>query len=243
MLEIFIIEDTAELASLYEEHLNKQIFINDYTAEIALVSDASEPVIELVKKKNVQGGLYFLDIEIADIASNGIDLAMQIRKHDIDAEIVFLTSHDELVMTAIEAKVAMLDYIIKTKGLEQTKARITDDLAIAMTRYLQINKQRTGFVYSIGTKKFTAQIADVIYIESATLDHKLILHRVNEITELNGNLKDFDHEYSFLVRVHRSILVNRNHIESFDTKERTIRLDNGVELPASARLLKEFMKT
>ncbi|QBO35153.1 response regulator transcription factor [Periweissella cryptocerci] len=242
MLNVFIVEDTPELATTYEAHINKQIFINDYNAAVTLVCNNSAPVLEQLKAQQIQGGLYFLDIEIADKVTNGIDLAMAIRNLDIDAAIVFLTSHDEMVMPAIEAKVTMLDYIIKTSGLEKSKQRITEDLALAIKRNIQINKQRTGFVYSIGTKKFTAQPDDVLYLESAASDHKLILHQVNEINDLNGNLNVFEKDYDFLVRIYRSILVNVNKIVTVDTKARTVTLTNGIELPISTHYMKELIK-
>lgn len=242
MLDIFIVEDTPELAATYEAHINKQIFINEYNATVTLVCNNSAPILEHIKTKHVHGGLYFLDIEIADTVTNGIDLAMDIRELDIDAEIVFLTSHDEMVMPAIEAKVTMLDYIIKTAGLEQSKQRISDDLALAIKRNILINKQRSGFVYSIGTKKFTAQPDDILYLESASSDHKLVLHQVNAITDLNGNLSDFEKDYTFLVRIYRSLLININKIASIDTKTRTVTLTNGTELPVSTRYMKELLK-
>ncbi|QBO35069.1 response regulator transcription factor [Periweissella cryptocerci] len=243
MLKIFLAEDTPELARVYAKHIQNQIFINDYQAELVMSTPASQPVIDYLHMTKVTGGLYFLDIELADPLMNGIDLAIKIREIDLDADIIFITSHDELAMTAINAKIAMLDYIIKTGGLEVTKQRISEDIELAI-KHQVMRKQISGtsFVYTIGSKQFSTQQSDVYYLESAPGDHKLVLHRTNKVTELNGNLKEFELEYPFMIRIFRSILINRNNIDFFDAKQRTITMKNGAELPVSLHYVKAIKK-
>lgn len=243
MLQIFLAEDTDSLAQAYTKHIQNQIFINAYQADLVLSTPASQAIVDYLNANKVSGGLYFLDIELADPLMNGIDLAIKIREIDFDADIIFITSHDELAMTAINAKVAMLDYIIKTAGLEVTKQRISEDIALAVKHQI-IRKQTlgTGFVYTIGSNQFSTQQADVYYLEAAHGDHKLVLHRTNKVTELNGNLKDFEVEYPFMIRIFRSILINRNNIDFFDAKQRTVTLKNGAELPVSLHYVKAVKK-
>ncbi|QBO36171.1 response regulator transcription factor [Periweissella cryptocerci] len=239
MVDIFLCEDNPQLSKIYLQYIRNKVLIEAYDADVTCNTNTPYDVIEYLQNNVVSGGIYFLDIEYDDVEINGIDLAVRVRELDSQAFIVFITSHDELVMTALEARVEILDYIIKSMGQEMIQRRIGDDLGAAVTRHMIVaHETQQQFIYFINSIQYSANIDRFFYLETDYGDHKLLLHLQDEVVQINGDLKLFLADNEFLVQVQRGIVVNKEKIKRFDAKEKVLYLSDNINVPASKHYMK-----
>lgn len=112
---------------------------------------------ELLKYKNKCGkeyDLYIFDVEMSGM--NGIELATKIRKEDVRAIFVFLTSHTEYALSAID--VITMAYIQKPITQKKIEA-----LFEKIEPYFQnVNKE---FIFKIKTDHYRVRYDDILYME------------------------------------------------------------------------------
>ncbi|HEN2231461.1 TPA: response regulator, partial [Streptococcus agalactiae] len=115
-MNIFILEDNfiqqARLERIIEEVKIRR------SIHSKMVNTFEKPVqlLESICEKGMHN-LYFLDIEIKNDEQRGLEVAKQIRQIDPYAQIVFVTTHSELMPLTFRYQVSALDYI--DKGLSQ----------------------------------------------------------------------------------------------------------------------------
>jgi two-component system response regulator AgrA len=133
MIPIFICEDDSLQKSVIESIIYKKILIEEYDMKIELSTADPYELKKHIDSRDSIGGVYFLDIDFnTDI--NGIQLASYIRKKDINAKIIFITTHSELLQLTFEYKVEALDYIIKD-NVTLIQQKIFDCLENAYSYY------------------------------------------------------------------------------------------------------------
>ncbi|MHC9531923.1 LytR/AlgR family response regulator transcription factor [Dellaglioa sp. BT-FLS60] len=242
MLSIFIYEDDERQLLAEKEVLNNQMIMNDFDVVWGVVSKSSADILAKLEQIPDITGLYILDVEV-DNDMSGIELATEIRKRDTFAKIVFVTSHAEMAMMTFERKVEPLDYIDKGLGIEKVKEKLIDDFRIANERYLA-SKEEKGrlFSYKVGAHVYQTAISEVIFLETATNSHKIILHKQNESIELNVKMNDMEEDYPILFRSHKSYLVNFDWIKEIDLKKKTIIFKNDAVAYVSYRKLSELKR-
>lgn len=242
MLSLFIYEDDAQQLLAEREVLNNQMIINDFDVTWGVVSKRSADILNELDRDETITGLYILDVEV-DGDMSGIELATEIRKRDTFAKIVFVTSHAEMASMTFERKIEPLDYIDKGLGFERVKEKLIDDFRVANERYLA-SKEEKGrlFSYKVGAHLYQTAIGEVIFLETATNSHKIILHKWNESIELNVKMNDMEKNYPALFRSHKSYLVNLDWIKDVDLKKKTINFKNDAVAYVSYRKLSELKR-
>ena len=87
--------------------------------QVTTSSDYMDAVEKLNKLKS-EGGIYFLDIELEKNTEvdSGFDLAEIIKKQDQRAQIIFVTSYDDLSIITYKRRLGPIDYIVKTTNPE-----------------------------------------------------------------------------------------------------------------------------
>lgn len=111
-MNIFILEDNfiqqARLERIIEEVKIRR------SIHSKMVNTFEKPVqlLESICEKGMHN-LYFLDIEIKNDEQRDLEVAKQIRQIDPYAQIVFVTTHSELMPLTFRYQVSALDYIDK----------------------------------------------------------------------------------------------------------------------------------
>ncbi|HFE9195662.1 TPA: response regulator, partial [Streptococcus agalactiae] len=129
-MNIFILEDNfiqqARLERIIEEVKIRR------SIHSKMVNTFEKPVqlLESICEKGMHN-LYFLDIEIKNDEQRGLEVAKQIRQIDPYAQIVFVTTHSELMPLTFRYQVSALDYIDKGLSQEAFSRRIEDVLLYA----------------------------------------------------------------------------------------------------------------
>lgn len=240
MIKIFICEDNKEQKEKFKDIISNIILIENYDMEIELVTDDPYMILDNLKNNTV-AGLYFLDVDLrSDI--NGIQLAEQIRKYDPRGFIVFVTTHAEMSYLTFMYKVEAMDYIIKDnyKNIgDRIKACIENALDKYKTKSSELQKV---FSVKVDDRIINVDFNDIIFFETSTTIHKVILNSTSRQIEFYSNMKEV---YEMLderfCRCHTSFIINKDKIKEIDKKNRIVHMITGDECLVSTRGIKKLL--
>lgn len=230
MLNIFLCEDNAKQRDIIGNIIDKIVLFEDY--DICFNCSTDNPYLVLEQIDNAKDtGIYFLDIDLkSDI--NGLELAQKIRQKDSRGFIVFVTTHSEMSYMTFKYKVEALDFIIKDNQ-DEMHARIRQCILDAYHKYKSPeNHIHENFICFSGEKEYCVPFGDIIFFETSSNAHKILLHEYDKIIELEKQLPNG------FCRIHRSFLINKNHIKQIDVKKRLIIMSNDETCMASLTGLK-----
>lgn len=242
MIHVFICEDNIEQLNQIQDCVEKYILINDLDMNIAVSTTNPQDVLTYLDKNPSVSALYFLDINLGKEQMNGIQLGAEIRKINSNGHIVFITTHGEMVYTTFLYSVEAMDYIIKDTG-QDIKERVRHCIDIAMERHKQNqNEERNVYTIQLGDTIRVFDVKDIIFFESSTTTHKVILHHTKGEIEFYERIKNLEDVDDNLVRCHQSFVINRQHIKEIRKKERIVAMSDGSECFVSFRNLRKLQK-
>ena len=199
-IKIGILEDNRKMA----EDLKSQFFTwaknNGYEFQVYIFQNSTDFISSISKEKYA---FCFLDIQLDatnPTASNGLDVAKQIRQNNYSGDLVFLTSYHEYVFEGYN--VNAFNFLLKP--IEPKK------IDFVLSALLQKHKQH---YYILKNKQKIQNIPyhDIITF-SSNLHHTIIMtadqnyYDQKSLTEIMIQLPpDF-------IQCHRSCIVNLNHI-------------------------------
>lgn len=242
MFPVYLLEDNDIQRSKYAEFIKNGILINDANLELKVSSGTVDNF--LANYVPQEQGLYFLDMEIQDDKLAGLNIAEKIRKDTPLAQIVFITTHDELSLTTLERKIAPMDYILKDKGLDEIKNRITDDIETAQSNLQKYSHSSKNLLdYKIGSRYFSILMDDIIMLYTQKdVPGRIFVITKNQLAEFNGSLNTFEKDYPNLFRCNRSYLVNLENATTYDSHTRTLAFIDDSTCEVSFRKNKELIK-
>jgi len=237
---IYLLEDNAVQRKEYERIINNTILINEY--DMTLVVAAEDTAGVLSKMANSEEGLFFLDMEIGEDSQAGLKLASKIRAALPFAQIVFITTHDELSFLTLERRISPLDYILKDQPADAIMQKIIKDISVTQEMLkADAARHQEIFGYKLGKRFFSVPMKDVIML-STTKERPgcVILTATNRQTDFPGNLNSFEKKYSQLFRCDKSALINLDRISNYDYQNRKVTLAADIECPVSFRKSREL---
>lgn len=176
---------------------------------------SAEAAAEYIQTTTVD--LIFLDIQMPGI--NGIEFARSIPKHTL---IIFTTAYSEYALDSYE--VDAIDYLVKP--IDPAKFRKAVDKAIIYHSLLMDEETKSvediedEYIFVKSDKRFfKVNLKDILFIEGLKdyviiqMDDQRIITRMNVKT-----IHDLLPKNIFL-RINRSYIVNKNHIDSFDNND------------------------
>lgn len=215
MIKIVVCDDEKDYLQILEFKLNKQLDAFNDEYEIRAFNNLND-LKEHLENENCD--ILFLDIMVNE--TNSVDWSIENVKNK-NIQIVFMTAFPDEAYLLSESRFCY--YIIKP--------RLTDEmLKSALSKaLLNITKKDTNLTtIKIGHNNYTINFQDVLYIES--LNNSLKLHLTKGEMVFYSTLKDFQQNLPMnFLKVHKSYIVNMNHITGFKPHKFTI--DNGVEIP------------
>ncbi|GAB2626547.1 LytR/AlgR family response regulator transcription factor [Belliella aquatica] len=208
---VVLVEDERELALNIKELLGSLGFY------VSAVFDNALGALEFVKLNKVD--LLILDIMIKG-EMDGISLAMEIKSR-MDIPIVFITAYSENEIIKRVIDVSPDGYLLKPF----TKESLKTTLLLSLSSY----QKRTNKEIEIRSDEITIQIrdkgfislipaSDILYAQADGLYTKIIT--VKKTFMIRDILKDVEARLpsNIFLRVHKSYLVNKNAIDSFNGK-------------------------
>ncbi|MDG3062402.1 MULTISPECIES: LytR/AlgR family response regulator transcription factor [Lacticaseibacillus] len=244
MLNIYILEDNPAYLKTLTHELKNFIMIEELSATIKLATASPKTLLQTIKPAAEEDSLYLLDIEIDNSDLSGVDVATAIRNASLFTDIIFVTNHTEAALSILTHKIAPLDLIDKNAPIAETSNQLRRDIQQVLDR-VEDRKIRSHnqFNYSVNGQMFAVPLDELIYIQTATGNPgNLEVHALNETATFHDNLNHIASLYPTLFRVHKSVLVNPDHIKQLDTNNHYLYMDNDAKLDVSFRKQKLLKK-
>lgn len=241
MISVFVCEDNREQREKFTKAIEDIIMIENFDMEMALSTENPYNIIDYLKNNNVSG-LYFLDVDLKSNI-NGIKLAELIREYDPRGFIVFVTTHAEMSYLTFIYKVEAMDYIIKD-NYDNVKERIHQCIVNANKKYSSKNTElQKNFTIKVDDKIINIEYNKILFFETSTTIHKVVLHAIDRQVEFYAKMKDVEDKLDErFYRCHRSFLVNKDLIKEIYMHNRIITMINGEECLVSTRLVKNLIQ-
>jgi two-component system, LytTR family, response regulator len=216
------------------------VLVGRYLPEITTFRQATSPAEGLALIRSFRPHLVFLDVEMPQ--QNGFDVLNAL--DTVDFEVIFTTAYSQFALQAI--KVSALDYLLKPIDLDELRAafekfmRRTEEptypkaLFQNLTQNLTALQQRLPISTTEGLHFLP--IAEIIHCEADsnyTFFHLTGHRRFCASKTLALFAQQLSH-HDF-VRVHKSHLINRQHIERIDPAGMAY-LSEAHHVPISRRL-------
>lgn len=238
MTEIYLCDDEPVWVAQMEQAVSDFMVSSDWALSIACSATEPGGLLDCLAQRNTSGGIYLLDIDLKS-EMNGMKLGARIREMDPDAVLIFVTTHDELVMDTFRLKLQATDYILKDSG--SLRSQVGETL-----RIVESHHDRSASRLSSPRIRLTAGGSchyilrdDIYFVESQTNQHKLLVHLRSEVFTLSMPLKDVAKKLGDdFVFCRRGCLINPLHVDAIHRKSREIVLDNGEMCRCSYRALR-----
>lgn len=242
MLNIFICEDNNKQLEKFSKLVKDIIMIENFDMNLTLSTQNPNDILDYLSK-NEGTGLYFLDIDLKSNI-NGIQLAEKIREFDPRGFIIFITTHAEMSYLTFIYKVEAMDYIIKD-NYENIKERMHECIINANKKYTaKTTELQKNFSIKVNDKIISVEYNKILFFETSTNIHKIILHAENRQIEFTAKMKEIEDnlDNDMFYRCHKSFIINKNKIKEVDIKNRIAYMSNGEECLISTRLMKGLTK-
>ena len=238
MTEIYLCDDEPAWIKQMEQAVSDFMVSSDWA--LGIVCSATEPgrLLDCLSQRKTSGGIYLLDIDLKS-EMNGIELGAGIRELDPDAVLIFVTTHDELVMDTLRLKLQATDYILKDSG--SLRSQIGETLRIVESRHDHSARRLSAPRIRLDAGGSCHYIIkdDIYFVESQTNQHKLLVHLRSEVFTLSMPLKEVAKRLGEdFVFCKRGCLVNPLHVAAIDRKSKEIVFDNRERRPYSYRALR-----
>jgi two-component system response regulator AgrA len=240
MLKVFICDDN-NLDLKKTKQLIKEIIVkNDLDLSIALCTNSSDAILEHIIENKYEVGIYILDINFRK-DFNGIKLAEKIREIDPTGFIIFLTNHPEMSFFVFKYQVEALDYIIKG-DTKEIMSRLHSSILKACRTYKNSNSINEVLTIKNKDRIINVKFDDILFIETSSNIHKLILHHTNGHIEFLGSLKNLQSTLpKNFFRCHNSFIINKSKVKEINKLHRTISFINGEICSASLRRINHIL--
>lgn len=235
-MSIFILEDDIIQATQLKETIEKICKQHQIPHDFIQVTSKYEEIIERIPMTNLIP-IYFLDIEIKGEKRKGLQVAQEIRKHDTQGIIVFVTTHANFAPISYQYMVSALTFIDKALPSIERK-KLTTQCLLHYQAYNQTSNPIDDFIIENRHTTVRVPFKTVVYIMTDG-PHRLTLVTMNRSIHFYGTLKEVEQIDDRLFRCHQSYLVNIEQISAYDATEKNLILKNKEVVPVSRRLARK----
>lgn len=186
------------------ENIVADCFQNDITRFSYEVFGSGEELLDSFAAEPLAFHVYLLDIEMGEVS--GLHAAAMIRKKDVNAEIIFITSHEERMQEAFD--VNAFHYLIKPLDIEKTRQ-------VLLRCINWIDKKQRLFHFMSHKNHYSLYHSQIEFFQSR--GREIIIHLTD------GSFRTFygklDTQEALLpvtgfARAHKSYIVNLDSLET-----------------------------
>lgn len=217
-IKCIIVDDEPLAVSLLESYVEKVPFLE-------LVFSAENPIEALEYIQNHQSDLVFLDIQMPELTGiNFMKILGDQQKY------ILTTAYSEYALEGYDHNV--VDYLLKPISFE----RFSKSVLKAHERFsINENKEESYFFVKSSGQQHKIIFEDILYVESIK-DYVNIKTETQEYIILD-TLKSMEHQLpENFVRIHKSFIINLNHIKSLRTRKVTLISEHEIPIGESYRM-------
>ena len=215
-MKAILIDDSPQARRLLK------MMLAEFAPEIEVVAEAAEATQAMDLINEHKPDLLFLDIEMPE--KSGLQFAEELLLKALQVEIVFITAYSEYAVQAF--RLSAIDYLLKPlqekdlqEAIEKVKYKLNleknQDRLKTLAQNLRKDKPeklclpiQNGYDY-IDLDNIEYLEADGSYVHICLLDTRKIT--------VSKNLRHYENlleGLGYFIRVHRSFIVNKNHIKT-----------------------------
>ena len=256
MLNVVICDDDQLMINRIEAAVNDAIgWDHIENVEVECRTTTPEEVIDLVRKSS-KPRLFLLDIDLQHPNYNGLTLGEEIRKYDVNSDVIYITSHSEKSKDTFRYRVAALGFIVKDPDKLNTEIR--EAVKNADERFKLSTKNGKKFELTGGRKldegidapkKYFKDLSQIIYFCSdrdRIGKNKVELHELEVVYIFRATLKEIESFDERLVRISGSTVINIDYVQEiyrdeYDAWQIKMINDKSLEASSKGKLLVESM--
>ena len=220
VIEIAVCDDELYLLRRLEKYLLELGKDAGIQVEVECYEDGSDLVKAVTDGKRFE--IIYLDVRMKYM--NGLEAAYKIREIDRMVQMVYVTSHDGYMKETFRvAPIGFLTKPIKKNEFEETFYYV---LGI-------VEAQDSYYRFRYMKSDYKVAIRDILYFESKLRVAEIALHDgfLKEYRALNEIEKSLDQSKGKFLRIHKSYLVNYQHVIRMGYEE--VEMPKGIILPLS----------
>lgn len=240
MIRALIVDDEAEARGALRVILQRR------APDVEVVAEGTSVVEAIALIAQHRPDLLFLDVQMP--GGDGFELLKQLGSWNFD--VVFTTGSSQHAIQAI--RFSALDYLMKPVLGDELRAAIDRHIAKHLTdkdvqahllhNIAQPDERTMKLSITSGDRTLAIDPADITWCQAD--DNYTALHLADDRRLIAARtLMDYDRMLSPLgfIRVHKSALVNRRHVDGIDGEGR-VRMRNGTRVEVSRRRLEEVTR-
>ncbi len=227
MLKAIAIDDEPIALEVIKNLSSKISFV-----ELAATFTNAFNAIEYLQKEKID--LIFLDIKMPDIS--GIDFLKSLSNPPM---VIFTTAYSEHAVQSFELDA--VDYLLKPFSLARflrASNKAQELLLFRSSPTADFNESKTLFIKS-GYEQIRVEVNDILYVESCGNYMEFVLENRKMASRLTMSETEALLPASDFIRVHRSYIVSKKHVQKMDRKSIWIKQ---TELPIGAAYLSAIEK-
>lgn len=238
-LKAIVVDDEESARDVLENLLLR------FCPEVEVVAKCENVPKAVEAIKEHQPDLVFLDIEMPVYA--GYELVNFI--DEINFEMIFVTAYDQYAIRAFE--IAAVDYLLKPVDIERLRTAISrvqqrrniDERAerLNILKTSLESKEINKLVISDKGQQHIIPFDSIIAIEAQ--ESYCLIHTSSKSFIVSKNLKHFENSLEGIncfFRVHKSWIINKDHLKNYSKTELTIQLSNNIITKLSKYKKAEF---
>lgn len=229
MLNFIICEDEDVLTAQYKHEIDKFMMQYDIEYKYHLYKGYTA---EWKKYAQKEDGFKVYLLDIKTVEGSGLDAARLIREEydDWSSMIIIITAYGQYRYDALSKRLMLVDFINK---LDKFENKLRESLEICLKNYCHRPK---ALRYTYKNTSYNIEFRHILYIEKEQDAKKCVIKSINGEFPMPGTLnsitKKLDNRF---VKCCRSVVVNLEQVESYNTKTNVITFKTKNKLEAVAR--------
>lgn len=216
MIHIYLCDDEEAVLHQIRAALEWKIFTENYDMQVVCAASGARELLEAVEDD--RRSVYFLDVDLKDGAWDGFRLGQELRRRDPHGTLVYITSYRDLAWRTFQYHLEAFDYIVKER--EQIGPSVSRCLGEIHMRLLAERRDPAEmFTLRTGDTVRHVPLGDILFFETASAPHHVLLHTANSRMDFLGSLNELETQLGDrFIRTHRAYLVAADKIEAVDLK-------------------------
>lgn len=216
MIGIYLCDDEEAVRHQIQTALERKILVENYDMRVVCSAVGAREL--LAAAEGERRGIYFLDVELKDGEWDGFRLGQELRRRDPHGTLVYITGYGNLAWRTFQYHLEAFDYIVKgPEPVGLSAARCLGEIHARLLAERQAPEET--FTLRTGGMVRHIPLGDILFFETASVPHHVILHTAHSRMEFLGGLHELERQLGErFIRTHRAFLVAADKIEAVDLK-------------------------